>query len=66
MITQLGTQLAQSIPRVPFDIAREAAILGPALRQFIDRGVPFEVKEFKELQKVRREEEKERQIFTGL
>lgn len=66
MITELGKQLVASIPTVPFEIARAGAILGPALRQFIDQGVPFEKKEFQVIQKRRKEEEKERGLFTGL
>jgi hypothetical protein len=65
MITELGKQLFASIPSTPFDIAREAAILGPALRQFIDQGIPFEKKEFKEIQTRRRDEEKDRKLFVG-
>ena len=65
MISHLGEQLAASIPSTPFEIAREASILGPAIKQFIDKGVPFEAKEFKEIKARRKEEEKDRQIFTG-
>lgn len=65
MLTELGKQVMASIPTVPFEIARAGAILGPALRQFIDRGVPFEKTEFKEIQTRRRQEEKDRKIFLG-
>ena len=66
MITELGKQLVQSIPTTPFEIARAGAILGPALRQFIDQGIPFEVKEFKEIKQRRKEEEQDRKLFTGI
>jgi len=66
MISELGKQLFASIPSTPFEIARAGAILGPAIRQFIDQGTPFEVKEFKDVQKRRRDEEKDRAIFTGV
>lgn len=65
MISRLGEQLAQSIPSTPFEIAREASILGPAIKQFIDKGIPFEAKEYKEIKARRRDEEKARKPFTG-
>lgn len=66
MITEMGKQLMASIPSTPFEIARMGAILGPAIRQFVDKGIPFEKTEFQETKKRRREEEQERKLFTGL
>ena len=66
MISEMGKQLMASIPTTPFEIARAGAILGPAIQQFINKGVPFERKEFEEIKIRRKDDEKERKIFLGL